>query len=967
MSRFDPRGRVNRALLVGVSEYDLTEPPHGVPGDLPAVKHNLNRLREVIQRGRVFGEHEITLSRSPSLDDFSRALGTAAAEAEGVLLLYFAGHGAVPSAGDELFLQMRNARVIAGGHAVFPGAERFTDVLTVLGTSRARRIVIVLDCCNAGNAAWIWEQSRERRRVLLLMSVQANHRIDAGDPRTPTPFTGELVQLLDKDGELWFRDLADEMRERMAAGGYRTFRGEPWEPQWRTAHDEDVLLSARGVRWPPAGGVPGPEPVSEQASGPVSEPTPVPVPSTPAPVPSTPLPAPPVGREEEVPGRSGAPGGGGESVPGPDPDPTPTPTPTQTPTPTPTQNRPPTPTPNPNPNTTSDPSPRPAVPPAVLPALLIGWGKALLAWLRRPRLPRLRRAGGRPGRVAAICAALLLTPAALGVGVYLYLLGHRDDGVSCAPPVELRVLTDPDLERTVRAAADTYLESEENTTGDGCRRSGITVYSAGTARAVNAFRKQSTAWKEPPGDADNPQRDVGPQPDVWIPATPADAARVMKGQDTDAVADLEPDTEPFAYSPIVLAVPQDLVAEPLHERAGPPLTRMIDDLRDRAGDAEVRRPDPEFTDTGLLATVGLYRPDTVDPARAERRIAPGAPSPTAADLLCTLPDENAVDLRTAALVPEFLMKSGVGCDSEKRVDRIAQYPGDVPGLEPLFVRVRWKGADRDRAGRDEAAAGFRTWLTGERGREVFARDGFRSATGGRYLMDSDDPGTAPDADTDDGVLGDPRPLDTSAGRDEMERALTSYQGANGPGRVLFLLDSSGSMTDRWKGPGGGPDLVRQALGGLGGRDEYGVWAVAGLGDRPYETLLPFGQHTRKDARAAIGERARVRDAEADPHAALLAALADMERRGTERPRLIVYVTDDEDAGRLTGAGLADVLAMARSVKVPVAMVSLVAGGCDRGRPDAEISAASGGRCVDAGEKLGAALHDEVARTGTGEE
>ncbi|MEU5095922.1 hypothetical protein [Streptomyces sp. NPDC020996] len=40
MSRFDGRGKVNRALLVGVSEYNHTKPPHGVPGDLPAVRHN---------------------------------------------------------------------------------------------------------------------------------------------------------------------------------------------------------------------------------------------------------------------------------------------------------------------------------------------------------------------------------------------------------------------------------------------------------------------------------------------------------------------------------------------------------------------------------------------------------------------------------------------------------------------------------------------------------------------------------------------------------------------------------------------------------------------------------------------------------------------------------------------------------------------------------------------------------------
>ncbi|MFI6207380.1 substrate-binding domain-containing protein [Streptomyces sp. NPDC051041] len=921
---------MNRALLVGVSEYDDTKPPHGVSGDLPAVRHNLDRLREVLARGQVFGAHEIVVKHSPSLDDFGRALQKAAAEADGVLLLYFAGHGAVPNAPDELFLQMRNASVIAGGEAVFPGAERFLTVLTVLATSRAGRIVVILDCCYAGNAARIWETFRDKRRVLLLMSVQANHKIDAGDPDTPTPFTGELVRLLAEDGELWFSGLADELRERMAAGGHVTVRNEPWEPQSRAERGVDALLSARGV--PDAGdaggGSPGP---GHRPAAPASAPEPTSAPaSEPEPATSAPEPAP-----------------------------------TSAPAPAPTS----APAPAPEPEPASAP-PRPALLSRALAAslaLLHASAGTVAAWRRMPRSAFWRR----PRR--AVSYVIGLAVLATGVGLAASgLLTPDGRGEACAPPLELRVLTDPELESTVRAAADAYLTSDGNTTGDGCRRSGITVYSAGAADTVAALRRQTGAWQEPPDDDTNPQRDIGPQPDVWIPASRADADRVAAGQDTDAAATLEPADEPFAYSPIVLAVPQDLAADDYDARVGPPLNRMIDDLRARHPDARVRRPDPEFTDTGLFATIGLYGitadadagtgtgPDAADLGRAERRVdQTGPPSPTAGQLLCTLPADDAVDDRTAALVPEFLLKSGVGCESERRAPRFAQYPGDVPGLEPLFVRVRWEDADRDEAARDEAAEDFRAWLAGERGGAVFARDGFRPVTGGRTLPD--------DESVADGVLRAPAPLVESAGRDAAEAALTGYQGANGPGRVLYLLDSSGSMVDLWEGPSGGPGLLKQSLGGLGDRDEYGVWAVSGLGERPYETLLPFGQHGRGDARRAVDERARVRDAEADPHAALLAALEEMERLGTDRPRLIVYVTDDEDVGRLTGTRLADVLARVRSVQVPVTTVLLEGAGCDAGRPNARVSAASGGRCIGVDEDLGAALRDEVARTGTGED
>ncbi|NNN36864.1 caspase family protein, partial [Streptomyces sp. S3(2020)] len=282
MARFDPRGRGNRALLVGVSEYEFTEPPHGVPGDLPAVKHDVNRLRDALVRGQVFDEHAVTVSRSPSQDEFNRALHTAAGEAEGLLLLYFAGHGAIPSAGDELFLQMHNARVVPGRHAVFPGAEMFTTVLTVLAGSPAERVVVILDCCFAGNAAWLWERFESKRRVLLLMSVQANHRVDAGGPGTPTPFTGELVRLLDEGGELGFRELSDALRARMAAGGYETVRGDPWEPQSRSEPDPRRRAPAVRVRPGPALRCP-----------PVGAPRPAAPPGPPAPLPPRrpPLPA----------------------------------------------------------------------------------------------------------------------------------------------------------------------------------------------------------------------------------------------------------------------------------------------------------------------------------------------------------------------------------------------------------------------------------------------------------------------------------------------------------------------------------------------------------------------------------------------------------------------------------------------------------------------------------------------------
>ncbi|MFF4133916.1 caspase family protein [Streptomyces mirabilis] len=916
MDRFDPRGKVNRALLVGVSEYEFTRPKHrdGVPGQLPAVAHNLAVLVRALERGGVLRPLEITVARSPRLADFRHSLRAAADSAEGLLLLYFAGHGAVPSAGDELWLQMRDAEVVRGETAGFEGAARFTNVLRILANSHAERIVVVLDCCNAGNAARVWEAVERpdvRRRVSVLMSVQANHRIDAGDADTPTPFTARLVELLtsgveDREGEgrgdeVHFLALAEALRAYMSTH-HRTERGEAWEPQSRTENPPvDVVLGIRAGAGRPV--CPRTEAVGAGAA------------SRPA-----------SGRRRHrafvAQVRAAA--------------------------------------------------ARVRAAAARLWSGTVGPG-ALRLSAAAPHRPPGQAPGGRSTRRAAV--VLLVLAAALGLVGYFVVDNAASDRSACGPPVELRLLTDPDLESTVRKAADTYLTSAANTTGGGCRRSGITVYGAGSAAVVAGLRDQSDPWQRPVSDDTDPQRDIGPQPDIWIPGTLATAARARSSGVARTYVTLEPDAAPFAYSPMVLSLPQGIAEDSQRDRTGDSLAGLRAKLARRDKSASVRRPDPEYTDSALLATVGLYGPGRADVGRAEGSVAQtGPPAPTAGDLLCALPDNADTDRSTAALVPEFLMVSGVGCDRTTRTPRMAEYPDDVPGLTPTFVRVRWTGGDKDEAARDDAVRRFHDWLTGtgdtgeknsgkeaDDGLAVFGQDGFRAPSGSRAFLAAHDSAT--------GLISDPGRPAGAAGAGAMDTALNQYRNAKGPGRVLFLLDSSGSMAGLWQGPGGAPGILKQSLGGLGTQDEYGVWSVASLGRSPYAELLPFGPHKRGDAERAL-ERAAVKDAEADPYGALKAALDTMAQKGRDddRPELIVFLTDDEDDNHLTAKGhLDELLTSARTKGVPVVMAALDSGGCAKGRPDQRISDASGGRCLDTKGDLVAGLRDEVARTGTGDE
>lgn len=131
------------------------------------------------------------------------------------------------------------------------------------------------------------------------MSVQPNRCILGGDADIATPFTRELAEVLDQDGEIWLSELYPALKQRMDEAGYTAEEDDPQIPQalappWDP--DADVLLAARPVPSPAPAPVPSPAP--ESAPAPPADPVPVPVPDfpappTPGPPPPTPDPPPP--------------------------------------------------------------------------------------------------------------------------------------------------------------------------------------------------------------------------------------------------------------------------------------------------------------------------------------------------------------------------------------------------------------------------------------------------------------------------------------------------------------------------------------------------------------------------------------------------------------------------------------------------------------------------------------------------
>ncbi|MDQ0796196.1 caspase family protein [Streptomyces sp. B1I3] len=937
------RAKRHRAVLVGVERYT------GNRNSLPAVAANLRLMREALtaEGTGVLAPDDIVVvagERGPTGDApggvdplrVRAALSAARDEVTGLLVVYFAGHGIVRPDGSDLNLMFTDSRVSRDRHHPFVDTLSWRDdVMPELRNARADWVVVILDCCFAGNALSAFAPAAGQN-FALLTAAEPGVEIPPGDPATGTEFTAALHRLLtagthDREPAT-FTGVVAGIREEMAP--LKAIDGHPWIPD-ELRHGDDVVLALARDR---------------ELMPPPPDPHPNPLPTH---------------------------------------TPTPNPTPTATPTPAPTHTRTPLPAPQPA------PGPKPPGrkwPPA--PARV----RRLL-----PALPR------RLTRTTALALAGVVALA--GAGAW-FLLAPGSGG-KCAPPLELRVLTDPDIRPTVQRAADAY-PNQRRHGGRDCRTVNLTVYDAKATDAVAAFRS-SSLWQEPPaacpapGDCPRPQRDVGAQPDIWIPAAGSTWQRATDEEEgggsaaasapagatgTDAhgdVGDSAVTLEPLgsvAFTPMVLAVPYTMPLAPSLQ-TGAPLGTVISALRAaQKQPIAILRPDPEGTDGALLSTRALYASAATGPASAlEQDMAQELrPMPsTARELMCALADgsRNSLEDRAAVLVPEqtlaqFNLSAGnaarPSCATESLERRTAQYPSDIPMLDLPFLRVTWDDADRDAVARRNAVTDFHDWLvTDPDAQRFFTDDGFRGVDGkGRPAPPAEN--SLLRTGVNESAVKEEIPA-TGAGTGTITPAslydvLRRYRSALGPGRVLYLLDNSTSMADKrvWDGPGRAKELVTRSMSALGTRDEYGVWSMAVEEGAKATDVVPFGRHTRAAASGAAAAAAtadhdaRIAEALHDAFATLRGGSAD-----EEQPRLLVLVTDDEDTADIGKKERDALLAEASGAPlVRIVSVSLQNGGCSAGRLGERLAGTSGGRCLDPADDIATELAAEVAKAGTGD-
>ncbi|MER6988538.1 tetratricopeptide repeat protein [Saccharopolyspora hirsuta] len=255
-----PRRDASRAVLIGTSTFThLT--------DLPAVRNNLRDLAAALtsDRGAGLDEERCTVLPDPdSLGALGAHLQEAAAQAQDMLLVYYAGHGLVDPKSGHLYLSLPETQRDLLKFTALP----FSHISEIISNSTARNRVMILDCCFSGRAlAAMGEQESvvtgqiEIDGSYTLASAPANTPSTAPEGAEHTTFTGELLALL-RDG------IADEPHLLTLDSLYRGLRrvlvsrGMP-PPQRLGTQTSDMLALAPNPAYAPPEPEPAPEPVVE--------------------------------------------------------------------------------------------------------------------------------------------------------------------------------------------------------------------------------------------------------------------------------------------------------------------------------------------------------------------------------------------------------------------------------------------------------------------------------------------------------------------------------------------------------------------------------------------------------------------------------------------------------------------------------------------------------------------------------
>lgn len=237
----------SRVVLIGASRFTDSS-----LADLPAVRNNLDGLASCFQDPALWGlppAHCVVVRDPVYLDDLIDPVHDAASEAEDTLIVYYSGHGLIDHDTNELLLALVNSRP-GRSHKSVPYEYVRRDV----SRARAKRRVVILDCCYSGkalggmsDASSVVADQASADGTYLLASAPPNQQALSPPGEHFTAFTGELVSLLrgglpDAGPELSldtvYKHIYFALRDRSRP-----------EPQRRAGNTAGDLALARNRRW----------------------------------------------------------------------------------------------------------------------------------------------------------------------------------------------------------------------------------------------------------------------------------------------------------------------------------------------------------------------------------------------------------------------------------------------------------------------------------------------------------------------------------------------------------------------------------------------------------------------------------------------------------------------------------------------------------------------------------------------
>lgn len=343
----------------------------------------------------------------------------------------------------------------------------------------------------------------------------------------------------------------------------------------------------------------------------------------------------------------------------------------------------------------------------------------------------------------------------LAVAVLVAAIGPSPGEGICGQATELRVLTSADKEDAIREAANDYMSEHED---DGCREVNVHVTSTATSGPVIAALDSD--WRH------SALREIGPQPDVWLPESSIDVRQVTPS--ALAIRSLGS----IGSARVVLATTGPAAAGSVQFRDVGRLDRL-----------KPVRTNPASSTAGLLVTHRLYEGRGGHERRAvERAILTSGDDPRS--LLCQLRQTpGRSEQQSTFFVPENVLsdfrndRALGGCPARQqhaaRVRTVNLTPATVLDHPCLRLVTGGLGGDEksprrprgDDVKRRQAATGFCRFLKGGEGRGTLSAHGLLAPRRG----------DVPDV--------------------KANELLAQWESARLPARVLLALDVSGSMNE----------------------------------------------------------------------------------------------------------------------------------------------------------------------------